>query len=61
MKEPERWAVKLIARIIEFWKKYSKYVNRKGYFDNDKLPMIQQDMKRFIDYFEEIKNLIPDF
>ena len=37
MREPEKWAIKLITRIVEFWRKYSKNVNRKGYFENDKL------------------------
>jgi len=44
MQDPVQISCKMMNKMIEFWRKNSKYVEKRGQFSEKDLPMIQKNL-----------------
>ncbi|CDW84178.1 UNKNOWN [Stylonychia lemnae] len=61
MKDPIGIVSKMLSRIIDFWKKNSKFAEKRGSFNEKELPSVQKDLERFDRYFSHLRNTEPIF
>jgi hypothetical protein len=61
MKDSEEIMKRMLTKIITFWRTYSKYVDKRGYFKECELKNIQDYMTKFDKYFQYLKVTNPDF